>query len=279
MKNSIILLIKGAFIGIANVIPGLSGGTIAITLGIYEILINSISNFFGNIKKNFKFLLLIGLGAGISILLTSKFIVFTLDEFPLPTTLFFIGLILGGVPLLTKKINKENKNVLNIMIFIISFIIVISFTLISIGGNAVNFDTLKFTNIILIFLSGLIAAATMIVPGISGSFILMLLGYYKPIIETIGDLTNFNNLIHNLTILIPFGIGAIIGIIIVSKIIGYLLDKYEEKTYFAIIGIIFASVIVILKPLFLISLDIPQLMIGLGLGLIGYFIAYRLGDE
>ena len=104
--NKLMYFIKGFFFGIANIIPGVSGGTIAITMGIYEDLIGSISNFFKDPKKSIKYLLPIGIGAAISILVMSKVISFALSKYPAPTTLFFIGLIVGGIPLIFNKVKK-----------------------------------------------------------------------------------------------------------------------------------------------------------------------------
>lgn len=117
MKESIILALKGAIIGVANIIPGVSGGTLAITLGIYEQLINTISHFFKNFKNNLKFVIPVGIGAVLSILILSKVINFSLDQYPVPTFLFFIGLILGGIPLLYKKVRKEPKTIPNWICF------------------------------------------------------------------------------------------------------------------------------------------------------------------
>jgi len=279
MKNDLLLMIKGFFIGIANVIPGVSGGTIAITMGIYERLINAISHFFSNLKENIKLLISVGIGAGLAVLLMSKLISYSLDNYPIPTTIFFIGLILGGMPMLFKKTKGDYRNIPNSLILLISFVLVLELTFLGSGNNVVSLDNLDITGYILLILVGIIAAATMVIPGISGSFVLMLLGYYKPIIETVGDLTNFNNIVHNMLILIPFGIGVLIGIILISKIIEFLLKKYETKTYFAIIGIVLASIVLIIKPLFSLSFDFVQIIISIILGIVGYFVAYKLGDE
>lgn len=279
MKNDLLLMIKGFFIGIANVIPGVSGGTIAITMGIYERLINAISHFFSNLKENIKLLISVGIGAGLAVLLMSKLISYSLDNYPIPTTIFFIGLILGGMPMLFKKTKGDYRNIPNSLILLISFVLVLELTFLGSGNNVVSLDNLDITGYILLILVGIIAAATMVIPGISGSFVLMLLGYYKPIIETVGDLTNFNNIVHNMLILIPVGIGVLIGIILISKIIEFLLKKYETKTYFAIIGIVLASIVLIIKPLFSLSFDFVQIIISIILGIVGYFVAYKLGDE
>lgn len=276
MKN-IILTVKGFFIGIANIIPGVSGGTLAITLGIYEKLINTISHFFKNFKENIKFLLPIGIGAIISILFGSKVISFCLDKYTFATILFFIGLIIGGIPLLNKKIKGKYKNFPNILIFLLtfSFVIILSFLK---GEGHISFESLDIMGYINIFLVGVIAAATMIIPGVSGSFVLMLLGYYKPIIDCINALTKFDNLWHNIIILIPFGIGVIVGFAVISKLLEYLFKKYETKTYFGVMGFVFASIITIFTGTEGLIFSIPQLLVGIILFAVGFFVAYKLGE-
>ena len=104
MKEIILLIIKGMIIGLANIIPGVSGGTLMITLGLYEEIIETISHFFKNFKKNLKFIIPLGIGMVLAILLLSKVISICLENYPFPTTIFFIGLIIGGIPLIWKKI-------------------------------------------------------------------------------------------------------------------------------------------------------------------------------
>ena len=123
----------------------------------------------------------------------------------------------------------------------------------------------------------------MVIPGISGSAVLMTLGYYEPIINTIKDLTNFSNLANNMMILIPFGIGVIIGILLIAKLIEYLLKKYEIKTYYGILGFVFASIIsIIIQNFFMngiISISILEVIVGLILFGLGFIVAYKLGDK
>lgn len=280
MKN-IILIIKGFFMGLANLIPGVSGGTIAITLGIYDKLISSISHILSNIKENIKFLLPIFIGMILSILSLSKVMSFALDKFLFPTILFFIGAIVGGVPMLYKKV-KGNKSIVSYIIFVLTFGLVIGLTYLS-GGNVISFDNINIIGYIKIFFVGIISAATMVIPGISGSAVLMTLGYYEPIINTIKDLTNFSNLANNMMILIPFGIGVIIGILLIAKLIEYLLKKYEIKTYYGILGFVFASIIsIIIQNFFMngiINISILEVIIGLILFGLGFIVAYKLGDK
>ena len=277
MKEKLTLVIKGFLIGVANIIPGVSGGTLAITLGIYEKLIGAISHFFKNLKENIKFIIPIGIGAVLSILLLSRVISFCLDKYTLATILFFIGLILGGIPLLNKKIKGHYKNVSNIIIFLLSFGFVIALSILK-GENVVSFENMNIINYIMLFLVGVVAAATMIIPGVSGSFVLMLLGYYKPIVDTIGALTKFNNIWQNIMILVPFGIGVLVGIVAISKLLEFLFKKYEVKTYFGVMGFIMASIITIFTGAEGLIFSVPQLLIGLVLLGIGFIAAYKLGE-
>ena len=277
MKDKIILAIKGFFMGIANIIPGVSGGTLAITMGIYEDLIEAISHFFSKIKENFKFLIPVLLGAVISVILGSRVISYSLEKYPLPTIMFFIGLILGGIPMLYKKI-KGNSKPSNTFIFILTFSLVIGLMFLK-SGNNVSFTNMNIMDYILLFIVGVIASATMIIPGISGSFMLMVMGYYKPILHTINSLTSFQNIVPNMLILIPFGLGVLVGLVLIAKVLEYLFNKFEVPTYFGIIGFVLASIIGIFTSTEGLSFTLPQIIASLILFDIGFVIALKLGDE
>lgn len=279
MKKNIILMIKGFVFGIANIIPGVSGGTLAMTMGIYEDMINSISHIFSNLKKNLLFLLPIGVGAVISILLMSKLINRCLENYPFPTTLFFIGLILGGVPLIARKVKDKEKKPVNFLFFLLTFSLVAVMAFMSEGDFSVSLSNPSIFMYFLLFLVGMVAAATMVIPGVSGSFVLMLIGFYKPIVKVVSDLTNINHLMNNLLILIPFGIGVVVGIILVAKLIEFLLKRFETTTYYAILGFVFASFIGLVKSIVGVDITTIQLLIGIVLFLVASFIGYKLGDE
>ncbi len=279
MRDFIVLMIKGFFLGIANIIPGVSGGTLAITMGIYEDLINAISHFTKKIKKNIMFILPIGIGAVLSVLLMSKLINYSLEKFPLPTTLFFIGLIVGGIPLLTKKVKGKKIKPFNIAMLLLTFSVVMILNLMSEGTNVVDLSNVSFIQMLLLLIVGVIAAATMVIPGISGSFVLMLLGYYKPIVETISNLTDFSLLGHNILVLMPFGLGVLFGIVLIAKLVEFLFKKYEVPTYYGILGFIFASVVGLFLGVFGMATTTLQTLIGLVLFIIAFVVGYRLGDE
>lgn len=278
MKDKIILMIKGALFGVANIIPGVSGGTLALTMGVYEDLIDAISHFFRNMKKSLKFLCIFGLGAVLSILLMSKVISVSLDKFPFPTTLFFVGLIVGGVPLLTRKVRKSKVKPWNLLLFLITFGIVIGMAFMQEGNNVVSLSNVNFGMMLLLFLVGMVAAATMVIPGVSGSFVLMLLGFYKPIVNTVSKLTDFSLLGHNLIILIPFGIGILLGIILIAKLIEFLFKKYEVSTYYAILGFLVASIFTLCATLFQVSVSNVEVFVGIILFIVSTIIGYKLGD-
>lgn len=243
-KDNLINFIKGFILGIANIIPGVSGGTLAVSLGLYETLLNCIGNFFKDIKKNIKLLLPIILGAGVALITTSKLVTYALTNFKAQTIFLFIGLIVGGITLITNKVKGKYK-ISNILIFVITFSMVIGLKFLKAGMINISFTNMNFFDYFLLIVIGFIASSSMVIPGISGSFVLMVLGYYEKIIATVSNLTNFKDFIPNILILFPFLIGVIVGIIFMAKLISSLIAKHETKTYFAIIGFIIASIVVL----------------------------------
>ena len=288
MKN-ILLVIKGFIMGIANIIPGVSGGTLALTLGIYEDFIGAISHFFRNIKKHVKFLLHIFIGILLSVITMSNVISTCFDQYPIPTTLFFMGLVIGGIPMLLKRVKntKEKKQVSSYVIALITFSIVMimafSEQIFGSGLGNVSFSNMAVFDYVILFFVGLIAAATMVIPGVSGSLVLMLLGYYLPIIGVLKELTKFENLGPNLLVAFVFGVGVLVGIVAISKVIEYLLEKFEAKTFFGVIGFILASIIAIPVSVYhevgAIVFSVPQGILGVLFLAIGIIVGYKLGEK
>ena len=248
VKIGLINFIKGFILGIANVIPGVSGGTMAVSMGLYELILSSIGNFFKDIKGNFIKLLPIILGILVAIVSTSKLVTFALTNYKAQTLCLFIGLIFGGVSLIMKKIKGKGSKI-NYLIFFIVFFFVISLNFLKTGLIEISFTNMGIIDYLLLLVMGFIASSAMVIPGISGSFILMVLGYYDKIIYTVSTITDFSKLGSNLLILVPFGIGVIIGIVFMAKLITNLIKKYETKTYFAIMGFVLSSVVVLLLQL------------------------------
>ena len=264
-------------IGVGQIIPGVSGGMLAITLGVYEKGIEAISNIFKSLKENIKFLTSIGIGILFSIIVFSKIIKWSLINFYLPTMLLFIGLILGGVPSFLKKINSFKKlKKSNIFITIIIFLSIILLSFLNFNNSNTDFNNFNIFSIISFFIIGIIYAATMVIPGISGTAIMMLLGYYEVVINMISNLSNITVTLSNLNTILPFGFGLVFGIIYVSKLMNYLLNKHEVKTYYAIFGLILSSIVVMFIQTFKNNYNVFDIIIGITLLILGYFISKKL---
>ena len=243
------LILKGFIIGIGKIIPGVSGALLAISLGVYEKSVKAISDFFKNPLEHFKFLFPLGIGVVLSISFTSKAILYLLNNYYLPVMLLFIGLIAGGIFPIFKNINIKKLKFSNYLIMFLSFIFVISLSFIgdSIFLYEINNPILKMLVYVLI---GFIDAATMIIPGISGTAVMMLLGVYNILLDLLGSLNSFNSIISNLNLFIPYGIGIIVTILGLSKLMNYLFDKKSEYIYCSIIGFSISSVLILFIDLF-----------------------------
>ena len=214
------LVIKGFLIGIGKVMPGISGAMLAITLGEYNKIIESISNI-KNIK-NIKYLSKIGIGIILAIMTTSKIIVTLLNRYYFATMLLFTLLIISKIPNLIKGLILIKKDIIISIICIIIIIMLVPKT--------INEYTLKYTvvDFIKLIAIGIIDSASSIIPGISGTAILLSLGYYNIIIRTFASIMNIQLIQANLFVLIPFSIGFIVGTILISKIINIFIKKYPN---------------------------------------------------
>lgn len=239
-------ILKGALVGIANIIPGVSGGTMAVITGIYEKLIDIIGNIFSHLKswtklkEDLKFIIPIGIGALVGIVAFSKVLKWLLENYEMPTLYCFLGLIIGSLPLIFKNANEKGFQKKYIIPFIITLAFMILLNILAMNvneGNAIIEFGRTPIDMIKLLGYGFIAAGTMIIPGISGSMVLMILGIYESILTAVSNL--------DIIVLIPFVIGVGIGIIIVSKIIDILMDKFYGYTYYAILGFIIGSIIFI----------------------------------
>lgn len=282
MKEKLILFIKGIVLGVAFVIPGVSGGTLAVLMGIYEELIEAASNFYKSIadfKKYFMYLLPIGLGIIFSVAVFAKLIKFGLDKAPIITILIFLGMIIGGIPALVRNVKGTKINLKDMTLMLVGLIIVISMLIFHKSNSNVVLTNMSITGYITLFLVGTIAAVTMVVPGISGSFTLMLIGYYEPILNLVNDITSFKNLGPNLILIFTFMLGVFIGIIFISKIIEWCLKHYKRETYYAIIGFVLSSIISVIYEVSKFPFNLTHLIIGIVLLVINTVLVYKVFDE
>ena len=261
-------VLRGIAIGVANIIPGVSGGTMMVSMGIYGDVIGAVTGMPKHFWKSVKFLLPYAIGMLIGIGGLSFAIGYFFLEFPFETAMLFIGLIFGGVPLLLPKIMGKRITFSEVLLFVLFFGLVVWMQFWKQGTDVALEPGIK--NSISLFTVGTIAAATMVIPGVSGSMLLMSMGYYTPIINRI---SGFLAALPALKWEELFACAAVL----VSKLVEYLLEKQERKTYFAIMGLVTSSPIAVLSGMNIVSIGFGQLLLGILLFIGGFFIANILG--
>lgn len=282
--NFFLDILRGVLIGVANIIPGVSGGTMMVSMGIYDKIISCINHLFSRFKDSIRTLLPYGIGMALGILGLAKLITVCLERFPLPTGFLFIGLILGSVPIILKRIRGEKGNNICIPAFICGFALVVGLQILG-GGNgtdaAMNMNPML---LLILFLMGVIAAAAMVIPGVSGSMMLMLLGYYNPVVGTISRMLDaliardFGAVFSCVGILLPFGIGVIVGIFGIAKIIEILLKGYPSQTFSVILGLVLASPVAILMSTGFATATVVTILCSVVTCAVGTVIALKLGE-
>ena len=282
MREYISYIVKGMAIGIANAIPGVSGGTIAFVLGIYEKLTYSISILptaliklqWKDIKDSLKVLIPVAFGAAISIVLFLKLINYTFTYYPIPTRIFFVGLILGSFPFITRTVEEFNIKVF--IAFLIGAFIMAIFVYFDINkpvGNATYSGTFSVLYGMKLFLCGIAAAVAMVIPGISGSLLLLILGEYENISYFISSFIDTFDL-HLLIPLIFLGLGVVIGIFTISKLVTVLIQKYKSVLFGFVLGIIIVSFLSLWPNIT--SLSIPMLISTVVSMCAGFLVAIRM---
>jgi len=238
-SDYLILFFKGVFMGIADAMPGISGGTIALLVGIYEELVNTISRLNLRIISEFKirdfnsfwkkingnFLITLILGISISLISFVKVSASLLENYPLFVWSFFLGLIFATIYVIFKLINKWYLTNFIILFFCIFFSVYIS---------SFTVDVTNEISLIYIFMSGIIASSAMILPGISGSLVLVILGVYTYMIKSLDNL--------ELVVIFTFIFGSLIGLLSFSKILKYLFKNYRDLTYTIMLGLVIGSI-------------------------------------
>ena len=245
----------GIFVGIANVIPGVSGGTLIVVFNIYEKFVNAITFNVKKLLQNWKFVVPVLLGMLSGILIFSKIITILYNKAPDQTNFFFTGLLIGSIPLLVRYVlKKEDKNysksfIAGVVLFtLLGIAAVIAFSVLQNYSGAETEKTLAVlpawtvSLAVKIFIGGILGAVAMIIPGISGSLIMLILGIYPIIITSIPALFVKSTAMHALFLLLPNGIGVLIGLLAGAKLISLLLKKAPNQTYAVLLGLIVGSI-------------------------------------
>ncbi len=240
VKNYLVYSLKGFVIGMAIILPGISGGSVAALLGIYDKMINAIADIRKNFKESMKVLLpiLIGLVFSISLFIPLDLIV---EIAPFPVIALFVGMMMGGVPELTKKL-KGKFNAKNLILAIIGFLLAASIGVVSVFAlSPADLSNPQIWDFLKLFGVGFGASTTLATPGISGSITLLALGYYLPLLGVATEMMTLTNLGINFLICIVFGLGMLTGFVVLSKVMKFLLHRFLIPTSFVIVGVVCGS--------------------------------------
>ncbi|MBQ2744052.1 MAG: DUF368 domain-containing protein [Lachnospiraceae bacterium] len=267
MKNdNIKALYKGAIIGGTMLVPGVSGGSMAMILGIYNKLISSVSSFFKDVKKNLIFLLLFVVGAGIGMLIFAKPLLNLIENQTLPMMYFFIGAVAGGVPMICRSAKVKEMSWKDIVYIVIGLATVLLFAFIPediFSGSS----TSEKTNLVIQVLAGIIAAIALVLPGISVSYMLLLMGLYDKTVKAISEL--------DIAYLLPMAIGLLIGIMLITKLLENAMERHPRPTYLTILGFVIGSIVQVFPGL---PQDYQWVICGV-LAIAGYFIINTISAE
>lgn len=277
-------LLKGIVMGVANIIPGVSGGTMAVSMGIYDKLLHCVTHLFKEFKESMKFLIPIFIGIGIALVGLSFIIQPAFERFPLQTSCLFIGLIVGGLPAICQKVKGKGIRISYVLPFLIFFAVVVGMA--AMGEKEGTAADLSFNilSVIKLFIVGVIASATMIIPGVSGSMMLLLLGYYNPVISSIKNFItalvafDMQGILQGCGVLVPMGLGIVVGIFAIARLIEILFEKFPIQAYWAIIGLIVASPIAVLLMAGIASVSVLSVLVSIVTFGAGFVIAMKLGD-
>lgn len=251
-------LIYGTFIGIGAIIPGVSSGVICVILGIYEKLLNSTLNIISNFKDNIKFLLPIGIGTLAGMFWFGNVLDYLFYAYPIQISFLFIGLVIGSIPTLLKETEKNGEFKFKYIWFMLGSLIM-GIVMVAIE-NRMPINSNNEFSFLYLFFSGICMSVGVVVPGVSSTVILMLLGVYSTYLTSIAEIY--------LPILFPIGIGLITGSLLCMKLIKYLLNNFYIQTIYSIVGFTIGSVFVLYPG---ISLDLTG-VISILCFLLGVFI-------
>lgn len=257
--------LKGLVVGIGGIAPGLSGSVLLVIFGLYQKTVNAIGTLFKNFKKNIKFLIPLFLGFGIGVIIFSKIVEFFLTNFEMYTRFAFLGLVLGTIPLFYKEVKKEGFNKKYYIYIVLSAII--GFSIFHFNPNL--FPTITNPNLIQSIILGVAVAGSSIVPGVDSAVILSSLGLYELYVSS---LANFN-----LAVLIPAGIGLIVGALVISFIMNRLIKKYYTATFSIIFGLFLSIIPNVLNASCAIGFNVTT-VISFIILIFSFGISFYLGD-
>lgn len=240
MKRYLLAFFKGFIIGTLMIVPGLSGGTIAVILGIYTSLVEAASNIFKDFKRNFLFLLSFILGTLPGFFISSNLMGAILEQHAVIIVFLFAGLILAGLPVVARQAKIKHFNWKHILAILIGTGIVIGITFLPEGNTSVlSGGEIKFIDVLFLIIVGFSVCVSIVLPGISTFHVLYVYGLYEEVTKAIANL--------DILFLLPLVLTVLIGALMLAKIVNYCLKKFPEIVYCVIIGFVIASVFVLFK--------------------------------
>lgn len=278
------LILKGVVMGTANIIPGVSGGTMAVSMGIYDKLIHCLTHLFKEFKESIKFLIPVAIGMGIALVGLSFIIEPAFAHFPLQTNCLFVGLIVGGLPAVIKKVKGKGVKISYVIPFLVFFAVVVGMAAIGEQEGAAADLSFNLWSVIKLFVVGVIASATMVIPGVSGSMMLLLMGYYNPVVASIKNFVtalvafDVNGILQGCGVLVPMGLGIVVGIFAIAKLIEVIFEKFPIQAYWAIIGLIVASPFAIFLLGEIGTITVASVLVSVVTFAVGFVVAMKLGE-
>jgi len=246
------LFLKATAVGAANVVPGISGATLAVIFRVYDRLIAAINGLMSDRRASLAFLIPFGLGMGVGIVAVGSIISILIGMFSFQSAGFIAGLMAGSIPFLYGQAASrlgETSKALYYAALLVAAVVIAALAIFAPTPELYIEGTLSIGIMVLLFIGGFLAAAAMIVPGVSGAMVLILLGIYPLAMDTINQIRaylstpfDFSLLPPILRVVIPVGLGIIPGILLASRGIAVLLEKYFSLTYFIIIGLVFGTI-------------------------------------
>lgn len=248
------MILKGFIIGIGKILPGVSGAMIAISFGIYEKCIFILSNLRKEFIKNISFIMKLCIGFLLAIILGSRIIKYFINNYYIYTMYLFIGLIMGTIPSIVKKTEINKKSILYIILGFISLF-------------SINFIKLN-TNLDSYFLLGIIESISIIIPGISGTAIMILLGNYKYMLSLFINPFTYKFII--------FILGLSLGVLSISKLINFIINKYKNMTYSLITGFLISSIVSLYLSIFNKKISVLDALISIIIFIIGLILSKQI---
>ena len=269
LKDHLRSFINGVVTGIASILPGVSGGLILVLCGSYERLIEDISELRQKIRPEFFFLVAIASGLLVGMLACTLFLDWTLDRFAAPMMAFFFGLIVAQIPEVWKLTGYEKGSkisVASIVYLAVGLGIIIALMVVNGGGRVVDTDDHSVGNMVLFALCGIVLAVSKVMPGISGSSLLIALGLFEVTISSVAHL--------DMHFIAPLCVGLLIGLFGFAKVMDMCLKRFRTETYMLILGLTVGSLMIIIQELVNSSLDAAGWAVCIVMAVLGVIGSY-----